>query len=124
MGNPDTGKKNITRYKQEERDQLANCMLLTAAENGAGGKSDTSPDEWFTGERKTDDYLDRHLIPKDPTLWKPEKFDEFIAARKKLILAKFKSLLASTAKQLPSTFRKHTPPTWWPRRRQACGTVP
>lgn len=97
MVNPDTGKKNLTRYKTDQRDQLANCMLLTAAENGAGGKSDTPPDEWFVNERRTDEYLDKHLIPKDLSLWTLEKFDEFIAARRELILAKFKYLLASTS---------------------------
>jgi hypothetical protein len=95
MANPETGKMNLTRYKTNERDQLANCMLLTAAENGGGGKSDTPPDEWFVGERKSEEYLEKHLIPKDPALWKLDRFDDFLVARKKLILNKFKSFLAS-----------------------------
>ncbi len=97
VANRDTGKMNMTRYKTNERDQLANCMLLTAAENGAGGKGDAPPDEWFVGERKSAEYLEKHLIPDDPALWKLDKFDDFLAARKKLILNKFKNLLASTS---------------------------
>jgi hypothetical protein len=38
---------NMMRYHDAERNQFANCMLLTQAENGAGGKSDTPPDQWF-----------------------------------------------------------------------------
>ena len=71
---------------------MANCMLLTAAENGAGGKSDTPPDEWFKDKIKA--YLDRHLIPRDQTLWKLDRFEDFIAERKKLIKAKFTYLLS------------------------------
>jgi hypothetical protein len=65
----------------------------TAAENGAGGKSDTLPDQWFVGDRAKDEYLDMHLIPKEPALWKLERYDEFIEERKKLIRTHFKSLL-------------------------------
>ena len=36
VANPNTGKLNIMKYREGDRNQLANCMLLTAAENGAG----------------------------------------------------------------------------------------
>jgi len=91
--NPQTGKMNLMKYREADRNQLANCMLLTAAENGAGGKSDTPPEQWFAG--KPDAYLDLHLIPKDPALWKLDKFEEFIDARKKLIRTNFASLLVA-----------------------------
>lgn len=90
--NPSTGKKDLQRYPVDIRDQLANCMLLTQQENGAGGKWDTPPDVWFAG--KGDAYLDMHLIPKDPELWKPERFEAFLEERKKLIRIKFQDLLA------------------------------
>jgi len=93
--NPRTNKRDLMRYKDEERNQLANCMLLTQEENGAGGKSDTLPEVWFAkrvAEEKN--YLDMHLIPKDPELWKLERFDDFIAERKKLIRQQFAYLLA------------------------------
>jgi len=91
--NPNTGKMNIMKYRERDRNQLANCMLLTAAENGAGGKSDTPPDEWF--KDKGEEYLDRHLIPRDPKLWELDRFEDFIEERKKLINSKFAYLLTA-----------------------------
>jgi hypothetical protein len=76
-------------------------MLLTAAENGAGGKRDTPPEQWFAG--KPEAYLDMHLIPKDPELWKLEKFEEFIEARKKLLRDKFVPLLVAHRPAVPAT---------------------
>ncbi|MDD5677878.1 MAG: DUF4268 domain-containing protein [Kiritimatiellae bacterium] len=97
VSNPNTGKLNIMKYREGDRNQLANCMLLTAAENGAGGKSDTPPDEWF--KDKDAAYLARHLIPPDPALWKLDRYEDFIAARKKLIKDKFAYLLTVPAKK-------------------------
>lgn len=94
---------DLMRYPQGERDQLANCMLLTQQENGAGGKSDTPPDQWFVGGRAEDTYLNMHLIPHDSALWKLDRFDDFIKERKKLIAEKFKSLLVSA--DYPNTIR-------------------
>lgn len=98
--NPNTGKMNVMKYREGDRNQLANCMLLTAAENGAGGKGDTPPEEWF--KDKDAAYLDRHLIPPDPALWKLDCFDDFIAERKKLIKAKFAYLLSVPAASAPT----------------------
>ncbi|NYG34295.1 DUF262 domain-containing protein [Sphaerotilus montanus] len=89
--NPETGRPG-RRYRDDVRNQLANCMLLTRAENGPSGKGDASPDEWFEG--KSPEYLDLHLIPSDPALWKMDRYEDFIEARKALISAKFKQLLA------------------------------
>ena len=89
--NPETGKMNITRYKAYLRDQIGNCMLLTAEENGSGGKTDILPDEWFSD--KDDDYLELHLIPKNRDLWKLANYDDFIIERNKLILKKFDYML-------------------------------
>lgn len=90
--NPKTGKANVMKYREPDRNQLANCMLLTAEENGAGGKRDIPPEVWFSD--KSDDYLETHLIPRDPRLWKVENFDDFIEARKELIRKKFTPLLS------------------------------
>lgn len=95
--NPSTGRLDIMRYREGDRNQLANCMLLTAKENGAGGKSDTPPDEWFVGPRAEESYLEMHLIPNDPSLWKLERFDDFIVERKKLIVEKFRTLIVPAA---------------------------
>ena len=66
--NPTTGVKNITKYKKNDRNQIANLMLLSAVENMNGGKGDKLPEEWF--KDKDEEYLDLHLIPKDKDLWK------------------------------------------------------
>ncbi len=87
------------KYRDAERNQLANCMLLSQKENGAGGKSDTLPEVWFASRlREEKDYLDMHLIPKDPELWKLDRFDDFIAERKKLIRQQFSYLLTPAAR--------------------------
>ncbi len=96
--NPETGNRNLLRYRAEQRDQIANCMLLTAAENGASGKRDQAPAQWFALSRfksKEDQqkYLDLHLIPQDPSLWKVDRFEDFITARKQLIRDKFAFML-------------------------------
>lgn len=89
--NPATGRHDLLRYYADTRNQLANCMLLSAQENGAGGKTDTPPDEWFAD--KAEEYLDMHLIPRDKSLWKLDRFEEFLSERKKLITARFGYLL-------------------------------
>lgn len=91
LANPETGKRNIMKYKWQDRDQLANMMLLTRRENGASGKSDTSAEKWLAD--KDEAYLDLHLIPRNKELWKLENFETFIEARKTLILQKFDYLL-------------------------------
>ncbi len=99
--NPETGVYNIMRYRAEQRDQIANCMLLSANENGFAGKCDTPPDQWFASARFASDeehakYLQLHLIPSDPNLWKLENFDKFVEARKALIADRFSYMLHSS----------------------------
>jgi uncharacterized protein with ParB-like and HNH nuclease domain len=89
--NPRTGRYDLMKYHEAERNQLANCMLLSREENGAGGKSDILPKDWFSD--KDDEYLLMHLIPNDRALWELDSFEDFIAARQALIRNKFKSLL-------------------------------
>ncbi len=96
IANANTGQMNVMKYREGDRNQLANCMLLTAAENGAGGKGDTPPEEWFKDKEAA--YLDRHLIPSDPALWKLDRFEDFLTQRKKLINARFAYLLSAPAK--------------------------
>lgn len=96
--NPESGRLNLMRYRAEQRDQIANCMLLTSDENGFSGKCDTQPDAWFDPARFPSAaaharYLKLHLIPDDPQLWKLEHFDAFVEARKALIAEKFSRML-------------------------------
>jgi uncharacterized protein with ParB-like and HNH nuclease domain len=93
VANPRTGRKDLVKYKDADRNQLANCMLLTQQENGAGGKSDTVPLQWFAG--KDTAYFQLHLIPQDPELWKMDRFEDFVSERKKLIRQQFAYLLSS-----------------------------
>ena len=94
--NTRTGRKDVLKYMDAERNQLANCMLLTQQENGAGGKSDTPPKDWFSGKGK--EYLSMHMIPSDSKLWDIERFEDFIAARKVLIREHFAYLLSISAR--------------------------
>ena len=51
-------------------------------------------DNWQTDQiMKDPKFLDRHLITADPALWKMDRFRDFIEARKKLILERFKPYL-------------------------------
>ena len=83
--------RSAAAYGSDIINQLANCMLLTRAENGAGGKGDTLPEDWFAG--KSAEYFAMHLIPQDPALWKMDRYLDFIEARKQLIADKFSWLL-------------------------------
>jgi hypothetical protein len=94
--NPRTGRIDLMKFREAERNQLANCMLLTQQENGSGGKSDTLPEDWFSN--KDEAYLDMHMIPADPSLWKLDRFEDFIQERKKTILERFSYLLSAPTK--------------------------
>jgi len=82
---------NVMKYKRGERDQIANLMLLTAHENGAANKTDILPKDWFAD--KSPEYLELHLIPKNPELWELERFEDFIEERKTLLVSKFADIL-------------------------------
>jgi len=97
--NPETGRRSLMKYKDADRNQLANCMLLTAHENGAGGKGDMLPSEWF--KDKPEDYLELHLIPRNPRLWELDEFENFVKERQTLILKKFQGLLLTPAQRTP-----------------------
>ena len=88
--------KSRRRFLKADIDQIANLMLLTADENGAGGKGDMTPEEWLRD--KDDAYLEMHLIPNNPILWNVDSYPVFIEERKKLILEKFMPLLKAAEK--------------------------
>jgi hypothetical protein len=91
VANPKTGYINLLKYHEAERNQLANCELLTQEENGFNGKCGKLPAEWLADKDQA--YLDRHLIPADPDLWKLDRYEDFIVERKKLMRERFKFLL-------------------------------
>ena len=85
------------KYDKNTRDQIANLALLTAKENGFTGKSGQLPEHWLPEQiTKDPQFLERHLIPKDPELWKLDNYPKFIEARRKLILEKFKPYLQAS----------------------------
>ncbi|AKQ69965.1 hypothetical protein A176_006877 [Myxococcus hansupus] len=92
--NPRTFRKDLMRYREPERNQLANCMLLTAEENGGGGKGDIAPVRWLRD--KPEEYFALHLIPTDPELWKLKNFEQFIEARKALLLERLGPIVGLT----------------------------
>jgi hypothetical protein len=83
--------RKIQKYSSGEINQLANCMLLTANENGASQKRDIPPSEWFANKDAA--YLALHCIPTKKSLWKLENYEAFISARKQMIAEKFEFLL-------------------------------
>ncbi|KWI50641.1 hypothetical protein WT72_26230 [Burkholderia pseudomultivorans] len=89
--NPDTGRMSLQRYSAAEINQLANCMLLPANENGAGDKGSIAPEIWLDG--KSSEFLELHCIPTNKKLWRLENYENFLGARKKLIREKFSHLL-------------------------------
>jgi len=46
-----------------EDDRSALAELLSREENGAGGKGDTLPEDWFAAKDAA--YLKKHLIPEN-----------------------------------------------------------
>lgn len=94
--NPKTGRW-ARKYDKSTRDQIANLALLTSKENGFSGKSGQLPEKWLPEQiAKDPGFLERHLIPKDPDLWKLDNYPKFIEARRKLILEKFKPYLQAS----------------------------
>jgi hypothetical protein len=77
--------------------QLANLTVIDEHENKS--KKAQTLTEWLKGcsPRDRAAYCHKHHIPTDETLWAPEKFDDFIKARKALIMSDsgFKSLLVA-----------------------------
>jgi uncharacterized protein with ParB-like and HNH nuclease domain len=86
--NDPAGGRTIIRYTQQDRDQIANLMLLSRNENSAEKRA-TLPEQYLA--EQSQEYLKMHLIPDVPELWELDNFDEFITVRKKLIIGKFET---------------------------------
>lgn len=95
--NPVT-QRMVMKFDVAQRDQISNLALLTAKENGFTGKSGQLPEHWLPQQVSTDpQFLERHLIPDDPELWKLSNYEQFIEARKALILEKLKPYVQASA---------------------------
>jgi hypothetical protein len=75
-------------HAKPRRDTLANLMLLTRSENSA--KNDEIPETWLA--KQTQEFLDKHWIPSDSRLWKLDNYEEFLEARRQLLLAHMRSI--------------------------------
>jgi hypothetical protein len=65
--------------------------LLTAQENRE--KSGKEFDEWIHTREPA--FLDRHFIPRDEELWKPEAFRQFVEERARLVRDRLFRVLGS-----------------------------
>jgi len=74
-------KKNVADHIKELRDDFGNLALVISDENS--GKKDRPLDEWLAS--RSPEYLKRHHIPSDPSLWYIERFEEFLIERRKLL---------------------------------------
>jgi hypothetical protein len=63
-------------------------MLLTRSENSA--KNDEFPETWLA--KQTQEFRDKHWIPSDRRLWKLDNYEEFLEARRQLLLAHMRSI--------------------------------
>ena len=70
------------------KDHLGNLMLLMNRENKE--KSDKPLDQWLA--TRNEGFRQRHLIPDDSSLWKLERFEDFLKAREHLIEERLKNL--------------------------------
>lgn len=74
------------KIKTSEINQLANLTLIDASQNKSKGAKPLL--EWIKemSPGAKIEYLEKNCIPKDERLWDPTNFNEFIEARKALIL--------------------------------------
>ncbi len=78
-------------YWEDEKEQIGNLCLLLAHENM--GKQDMPLDEWL--RTRVSGFLKRHLIPDNESLWKFDRFQQFMKARQELISKRLQSVLGS-----------------------------
>ncbi len=74
---------------------IANYQLLDSGTN-RGIKNGKEPADWIQNcidNSIQKGYLERHLIPRDKSLWKTENYDHFFVERSKLIAAKLNTYL-------------------------------
>jgi uncharacterized protein with ParB-like and HNH nuclease domain len=73
--------------------RIGNLELLVQKENLQ--KSGSEFDKWISS--RDESFLERHLIPRDKSLWNLENFEQFVAAREGLIRGKLASLFVATS---------------------------
>lgn len=88
--------KDIGGVKRKDRDEIANLAFLAAKPNKT--ISARRPDEYLAEIAKAHpERLESQCIPMDRELWTPERFQDFLAARRTLLAGSLNKMLASPA---------------------------
>ena len=75
---------------KEHRDDFANLALIKSDENSS--KQHRTLSEWLPS--RDDQYLKRHLIPENRSLWDIARYEDFLIERQKLIRARLENVLS------------------------------
>jgi hypothetical protein len=84
-------KKNVADHVKEFRDDFGNLALVISDENS--GKQDRPLGEWLT--TRSPEYLKRHFIPPDQSLWHIDRFETFLIERRKLLRARLQNVFST-----------------------------
>ena len=81
---------NLERAEQYEklRDNARNLQLVSRTANQK--KRDEPFEDWI--QTRSEEYFERHYIPKDPSLYSLENFEEFVQRREELIVERIRSM--------------------------------
>lgn len=87
--------EGFNKYFRQYKDlanNFGNLTLLTAPANNE--KRAVPFEEWICTQEVA--FLDRHLIPQSPELWKFERFPDFMKERERLILDRLYRVLGTS----------------------------
>ena len=82
--------KNVPDHIKELRGDFGNLALVIGDENS--GKKNRPLEVWL-GSRSAE-YLKRHFIPADESLWHMEKYENFLIERRKLLRARIQRVFS------------------------------
>ena len=87
-------KNLLKKYKAEEINNIGNFQLIDFSTNRS--KSDKEFGDWITNPnniRDLQNFLNRHFIPSDKTLWYSKKYKSFLKERRVLIANELNKLM-------------------------------
>lgn len=89
-------------YSRSQANALANFCFLTQDTNLVVGRR--APEDYFAeAERKHPGVLASQWIPQDPALWKVDRYEDFLEARRELLAEAAQSFLAGLLRSDEST---------------------
>jgi hypothetical protein len=86
----DFKKTNVPPHVRNLRDDFGNLALVIGEENS--GKKNSPLHEWLA--TRSQEYLKRHFIPVDESLWQIEKYENFLIERRKLLKARIQQMFS------------------------------